>query len=126
LPDYREEGIENKIQEYFNLCYSLVVDKGIAIRSEIFIASAALCRGLLALFYSSIVFMSLLIIYLVIDYISFAALDKTKLTTSIIIFAFSAICIIPITRRFKDFSGRFVNSVFRSFYVWSKTKNSKE
>jgi len=112
----------------FSLCYAFVVDNGIGKRAENYNGLFALSRGL---FTVSGICMIIHVGVFFFDIISEYRLSGTirmqnaYLDSLLMGFVF-VIFIIVFKKRFNDYSRRFVDAVYRSFYVYQKTLVNKE
>jgi hypothetical protein len=121
-------------QELFNLCYSLIVQEGAALHTEIFNGVYSLYRGMLAATNIGIL-VSLLIsakqaILLLLRFFkvavpssSFLIFSEFHLSVGVGSLLFFLLIRRTLDSRFKRFAQHFANSVYRNFYVWFKRKS---
>jgi hypothetical protein len=120
-------------QELFNLCYSLIVQEGAALHTEIFNGVYSLYRGMLAAtnigIITSVIIIIKHLIILILNCFKISVPSSPIWTFSgfhlgIGIGALLLFLLIhhPLEARFERFAQHFANSVYRSFYVWSKRK----
>ncbi|MBI3766498.1 MAG: hypothetical protein HY277_08365 [Ignavibacteriales bacterium] len=120
-------------QELFNLCYSLIVQEKAASHTEIFNGIYSLCRGMLAAtdlgVITSVVIIAKYAIILLLPCFKFTFQPTpfwsfSDLHLGLGIGALISFLMIrrPLQARLKEFGERFADSVYRSFYVWSKRK----
>jgi hypothetical protein len=122
-------------KELFNLCYSLVIQKGIGINTEVFNGFAGLFRGLIVTIFiggiiSVAIFAKQIYMIFLINQFSFPKLltsspDKNQLLLSILLLIFFFTLYSPVVNRYKKFSEHFVNSIYRNFYVWFSLENHR-
>ncbi len=130
-----DESHKARRQELFNLCYTLIVQEGAALHTEIFNGVYSLYRGMLAATNIGIVVSLSIIIKQVILLLltlcksnvmsnPFWHFSDFHLSLGIGVFIFLFLIRQALGTRFKRFAQHFANSVYRSFYVWFK-RNSK-
>jgi len=126
-----EENRNKRYQEIFNLCYELILQKGISGRTNIQNAVYGMFRGAIAarevaIFLASVAslrHLTFLVIYL---YASKSAYyyepEILNATISLLLLAFFLGTGSFLRARFKHFAQRFVDSVYRSFITYQLTK----
>lgn len=129
-----DETQKARRQELFNLCYTLIVQEGAALHTEIFNGVYSLYRGMLAVTNIGIIVSAvitakqILLIVLPLSRISvssspFWSFSDFHLTLSIGVFVSSVLIRFPLKERFKRFAQHFASSVYRNFYVWFKRQS---
>lgn len=120
-------------QELFNLCYTLIVQEGAALHTEIFNGVYSLYRGMIAAINIAIVVSAVITVKHILLLI--LPLFKVSVTSSPFWFfsvfhfgvglstlIFSLLVRIPLRERLKRFAQYFANSVYVNFYAWFKRK----
>jgi len=134
-----EKEVNNKkrVQEVFNLCYTLIVQENLSSQTDIFNGFYGLYRGLNIV--KKVVLCSTLIItvkqllYLMFNFndVSFLSVqlsnyDPQLLVVGIMVSIFTYGVSSQLLSRCKRFSNRFSDSVYRNFYVWYFKEINKE
>jgi len=120
-----EKARDGRLQEIFNLCYTLVVQRGISQHADIHNAIFGMFRGVIvlwlfaiALFTIAVLRHSAVTVASVLDY-NETPIDEVKWHLVVTgLAAFAAVATLGSLRdRFRHFGQRFVDAVYRSFYV---------
>jgi len=124
-----DEEQKKRREQIFNLCYSLIVQKNVALHTEIFNGIYGLYRGILIVWDVGIIISFLItlkhlmwLFFLVQDIEPpigpFWRFENFQLILGIIFLFFFIFSHSTLESRLKRFSQRFVDSVYRNFYVW--------
>jgi len=129
-----DETQRTRRQELFNLCYTLIVQEGAALHTEIFNGVYSLYRGMIAATNIGIIVSAVItakhILLLLLPLLTISVpsspfwfFSDFHLGVGIGAFISSILIRRPMKERFKRFAQHFANSVYRSFYVWFKRQS---
>jgi hypothetical protein len=126
-PEKPEKEQRRQKQDLFNLCYSLVIQKGVAPHTPIFHGIYALYRGIVATIYLGVVLCVVSVAWplVVTREIQTQELMLLLLWPRLIIVGALGWGLRLILKRMKDFSKHFASSVYRYFIVWYDTRTDK-
>lgn len=116
------------------MCYTLIVQEGAALHTEIFNGVYSLYRGMIAatniaILISAVITTKHVLLLLLPLFVTsvpptpFWFFSDFHLSAGLATLISSLLVLHPMKERFKRFAQHFANSVYRSFYVWVKRQS---
>ncbi len=127
-----ERALRKRRQEIFNLCYTLIQQENLGAQTYIFSSMYSLFRGMLGAVWVGLAVGALILLkhlLLLLPWWPAPTVDPIfefrglHIPVALVVLVVLGLLIRPLEYRFSLFRSHFVNSVYRSFYVWRKRLN---